>query len=69
MEGVKALLLEPREKSIELSALIARAERLEIAVGMPCVLVLDRMDSMMRRQLVSKRRSFVVPDKQVYLPL
>lgn len=68
VEGVKALLLEPREKSIELSALIARAGRLEIAVGMPCVLVLDRMDSMMRRQLVSKRRSFVVPDKQVYLP-
>ena len=68
VEGVKVLLLEPREKSIELSVLVARAERLEITVGVSCVLVLDKMDSMMRRQLISKRRSFVVPDKQVYLP-
>lgn len=68
VEGVKTLLLEPREKSIELSVLMARMERLEDTVGVPCVLVLDRMDSMMRRQLISKRRSFIVPDKQVYLP-
>lgn len=68
IEDINALILEPREKSIELPTLIARVEKFEAAVGLPCILLLDKVNNMSRRQFVSKRRNFIVPDKQVYLP-
>ena len=68
IEDISALILEPREKSIELPTLISRVENFEAKIGIPCILLIDKIDSISRRQFVSKRRSFIVPDRQVYLP-
>ena len=68
IEDISALIIEPREKSIELPTLISRVENFEAKIGIPCILLLDKIDSVSRRQFVSKRRSFIVPDRQVYLP-
>ena len=68
IEDISALILEPREKSIELPTLISRVENFEAKIDTPCILLLDKIDSISRRQFVSKRRSFIVPDRQVYLP-
>ena len=68
IEDISALILEPREKSIELPTLIARVENFEAKIGIPCILLMDKIDSISRRQFVSKRRSFVVLNRQAYLP-
>lgn len=68
IEDISALILEPREKSIELPTLISRVENFEAKIGIPCILLIDKIDSISRRQFVSKRRSFIVLDRQVYLP-
>lgn len=68
IEDISALILEPREKSIELPTLISRVDNFEAKIGIPCILLIDKIDSISRRQFVSKRRSFIVLDRQVYLP-
>ena len=36
--------------------------------GIPCVLVVPTITGVLRRQLIKKKVSFIVPDKQVFIP-
>lgn len=66
--GVDCLFVSPAEPSINLSTLFGRVSKLENTAQKPCVLLLDSIDSMTRRQLIARKQSFVVAGKQLYLP-
>ena len=50
------------------STLAKRVGEISGIVGMPVVLVMENTDAVRRRMLIATRTSFIVPDKQAYLP-
>lgn len=50
------------------STLAKRVGEVSGIVGMPVVLVLENMDAVRRRMLITNRTSFIVAGKQAYLP-
>lgn len=69
IQGMTVLLLWPLGETEKLSLLIKRVKMVEQKTGLPCILVLLSVDSMTRRQLIKNRINFIVPKRQLYIPI
>lgn len=67
IDGRECLLVIP-DVLADGSTLARRAKEISEKVGMMTVLVLENIDAVRRRVLVSNKTDFVVPGKQAYLP-
>lgn len=70
IEGTEHVLVKSRlsEGDFPMSLLIRRIKSAEEKLGHPCILYLDALDGDGRRQLIKHKVSFVVPERQIYLP-
>lgn len=67
MDGRECLLVIP-DAMADGSSMARRIKEISEKAGMMTVLVLDNIDAVRRRVLVSNKTDFVVPGKQAYLP-
>lgn len=67
VEGLKGVVIKPREEDD-----FSSTKRLAISIGrilgLPPVLILERLDSHQRQSLIKDRINFIVQGKQIYLP-
>ncbi len=63
------ILLYPTVPDVKLSILIQRIKNVENRLGKTCILVVDTMNGTQRRQFIKNQICFIIPDRQVYLPV
>lgn len=63
--GHEFLLLSPTMEDVKPELLCKRYYKAMEMSGIPCVLVVPTITGVLRRQLIKKKVSFIVPDKQV----
>lgn len=68
IEGHEFLLLSPTMEDVKPELLCKRYYKAMEMCGIPCVLVVPTITGVLRRQLIKKKVSFIVPDKQVFIP-
>lgn len=70
IEGVEHILIASHAKGTDfpMSVLIKRVKLAEEKLRKPCILALDALDASERRLLIANKVSFVVADRQIYLP-
>lgn len=70
IEGIEHVLLVSHAKNTDfpMSMLIKRVQTAEEKLGKPCILSLNALDANERRLLISNKISFVITDRQLYLP-
>ena len=66
--GHEFLLLSPTMEDVKPELLCKRYYKAMETSGIPCVLVVPTITGVLRRQLIKKKVSFIVPDKQVFIP-
>lgn len=66
--GHEFLLLSPTMEDVKPELLCKRYYKAMEMSGIPCVLVVPTITGVLRRQLIKKKVSFIVPDKQVFIP-
>ena len=69
IDGKDFYLLRSAVADVKRYLLLDRVKKTEAATGVPCILVLDDINNMDRRELIGKRVNFIVPDKQIYIPV
>ncbi|MDR1631369.1 MAG: hypothetical protein LBR97_00515 [Dysgonamonadaceae bacterium] len=70
IDGQDFLLLNLSEKvDLPVSQIVKFAGQIRRQTGKPTLIQFGSMDSARRRTLISNRENFVVPDKQIYIPL
>lgn len=62
------LLLLPTLEDAKPELLCKRYYKAMESSGSPCILVIPTITGILRRQLIKKKVSFIVPDKQVFIP-
>ena len=67
INGHKYMMVIPGHKP-DGSTLVKRLEEIAQRTNLPTILVLENIDVVRRRVLISNRMEFVVPGKQLYLP-
>ena len=67
IEEQQCILIIPEEKA-DGTTLAKRMEEIGELTGKQVILLLENIDAVRRRVLIANRTSFIVPDKQVYLP-
>lgn len=63
------VLVSPTVSGISLSLLIRRIEKAEKELNRVCILILDSMDATQRRQFIQHQICFIIPERQIYLPV
>ena len=66
--GHEFLLLSPTMADVKPELLCKRYYKTMEMSGFPCILVIPTITGVLRRQLIKKKVSFIVPDKQVFIP-
>lgn len=66
--GKEFLLLSPALEDVKPELLCKRYYKAMELSGIPCILVVPTITGIMRRQLIKKKVSFIVPEKQVFIP-
>ena len=66
--GHEFLLLSPTMADVKPELLCKRYYKTMEMSGIPCILVIPTITGVLRRQLIKKKVSFIVPDKQVFIP-
>lgn len=66
--NMECCLISPMDASVKPSMLIKRVNAVAQSIKKECVLVLDAMDKGLRRGLIKAGVSFIVPDRQLFIP-